>query len=416
MKRSRVFDSTMTGQGLGVRFHGSPLHLARNGRLLARRLAARTMNGVVAIGAATTRVGRPPPHPHSLFVLRNNDIGDLLVVTPLFECLRRRFPDASIVAGVGSWSREVLAHNPHLSEVVDVDAPWFNRTAERWPATLRRFAYLVSTTARRLEGYHFDAGIDVLGSAWGALLLIRAGVAYRLGVSGYAGGEPGFHAAVRFDPDEHVTRRALRQAALLGARDIDMPAERPQLFLTEEERARGNSFWRAPGDLGARPRLVLGPGAGVKARGWPHFEALAAMLPQLGRSSVAVLAGPREQALASTVAAACPTARAHCPPGLREAFAIVAACDMVVTNSSMLLHVAAAFAKPCVVLLGPSFTSAAQHQRQWGYPGLSHSCGSEAAVHRSIYEPLEALRAIASLLETHPELRALQSAPAARNA
>jgi ADP-heptose:LPS heptosyltransferase len=392
---SRPTDSSASGEVGGVRLRGGPLRLARGGRRIARQAAARAMNGVVALGAASSAARAAPRHPDSVFVLRNNDIGDLLVVTPLFECLRRRFPDARIVAGVSSWSREALAGNPHLSEAVDVDAPWFNREAERWPTTLRRIAFLGSPAALRLRSYHFDVGIDVLGSAWGALLMMRAGVSYRVGVSGYAGGEPGFHAAIPFDPDEHVTRRALRQAALLGAGDADMPAERPQLFLNEDERAQGQRFWREMDARGGAPRLVLGPGAGVQARRWPHFVALAAMLPRIGPSSVAVLAGPRERGLAGAVAAACPTARAHCPPGLREVFAIVAASDLVVTNSSMLLHVAAAFGKPSIVLLGPSFSSAEQHQRQWGYPGLSLSCGREPAIRDSIYEPAEALQAIA---------------------
>ena len=32
------------------------------------------------------------------------------------------------------------------------------------------------------------------------------------------------------------------------------------------------------------------------------------------------------------------------------------------------MHAAAAFRKPCVVLLGEHFADAAQHAAQWGYP------------------------------------------------
>ncbi len=65
--------------------------------------------------------------PKSIFVLRNNDIGDLLAVTPLFEALRRRFPAARLTAGVGDWNRDVLANNPYVTDVLPVNAPWNNK-------------------------------------------------------------------------------------------------------------------------------------------------------------------------------------------------------------------------------------------------------------------------------------------------
>ena len=72
------------------------------------------------------RAARAPDSPRSIFVLRNNDIGDLLVVTPLFEALRHRFPEAKIIAGIGSWNRDVLRDNPHVDEILPLNAPWHN--------------------------------------------------------------------------------------------------------------------------------------------------------------------------------------------------------------------------------------------------------------------------------------------------
>jgi hypothetical protein len=63
---------------------------------------------VALAGIWTCTEEQAPENPDSIFVLRNNDIGDLLVVTPLFEALRRRFPRVRIVAGIGDWNRPVL--------------------------------------------------------------------------------------------------------------------------------------------------------------------------------------------------------------------------------------------------------------------------------------------------------------------
>ena len=327
-----------------------------------------------AAAAHLPRVLRPPESPRGILVLRNNDIGDLLVITPLFEALKQRFPDTCVAAGVGSWSFDVLRHNPHVSEVVPVNAPWFNKYTGAAGAA-RRFSYLGSVEARALRLSHFDIGIDVLGSAWGSLLLLRAGIPYRLGVRGYAGGHSAAQACVEFDPDLHVGRAALRFAELLGA--TRLPPVRPQLFLAAEERRAGEEWWQ--GATGRR--IVLGPGGGVPARRWPIscYARLAAQLARDPSVDLAVVTGRGEDDLLAALLATAPEARHSTETlGLRQLFGLVAASDLVVCNSSMLLHVAAAFAKPVFVLLGETFPSAARHQLQWGYEGLSVSRGKEA--------------------------------------
>jgi ADP-heptose:LPS heptosyltransferase len=374
--------------------------LLRALRRTGNRIAAGVLEGSVRTAAALSpSLSERPREPKSIFVLRNNDLGDLLVVTPLFEALRRRFPEAWIAAGVGDWSRDVLAGNPHLSEVLPINAPWFNKyQKERGP--LGRFSYLRrSPEIRTLTERRFEVGIDVLGSAWGSYLLLRAGIPYRLGVRGYAGGHSAVQAAVGYAPGEHVGRSALRFAELLGA--TDLPPVRPQIFLSATERAQGERWWASAEVDGRRRRLVIAPGGGAPEKCWPaeSFAALAAGLSDVPDLSILVLGGPRESALTSRVAAASPRARTFSEaPDLREVFALLAACDFVVCNSSMPMHAAAAFGKRMAVLLGPSFHSASQHQAQWGYPGLSITLGRDRE-HRDICTYGEALAAIRPQLE-----------------
>jgi len=346
--------------------------LRRSGRRAGAAILERAVRRA-ALRAPTLL--QPPEEPRSIFVLRNNDLGDLLVVTPLFEALRWRFPEAWIVAGVGDWSRDVLLHNPWISEVVPVNAPWFNKYSASSGAVARWRYLRRSPEVRTLARRRFDVGIDILGSAWGSFLLLRAGIPWRLGVRGYAGGHSALQAAVDFDPIEQVGRSALRFAELLGA--TALPPVRPQIFLTREEAEEGERWWAAREDGRRRPRLVLGPGAGLPVKRWPLdrfatlLTALAAERPDL---AILVLAGPGEEDLVRPLVRLHPGAYAFArPPGLRANFSLVAAADLVVCHSSLLLHVAAAFSRPALALLGPSFPSAEQHQAQWGYPGLCQS-------------------------------------------
>jgi heptosyltransferase-2 len=366
--------------------------LGRRARQAAALPGRWALEGAVA-GMAWARrdSAAPPADPESIFVLRNNDLGDLLVVTPLFEALRRRFPRAAIVAGIGSWSLDVLRGNPHLTEALAVDAPWFNKyTAAR--GTLGRLRWIARSPAvADLARRRFAVGIDVLGSAWGSLLLLRAGIPWRMGVAGFAGGHRGVQQAIPFTPDEHVGRMALRFAERLGA--TELPEVRPQLFLTAEEREAGEALWG-----GSSPRrgfrLAVGPGGGHPERCWPP-ESFAALLRALRTApdlEIAVVGGPRERELAAGLAALVPGSRPLLDLGLRETFALIAAADGVICNSSLLLHVAAGFSRPTLALLGPAFPSAGRHQAQWGYPGTCWSLGREPGT-RGMATPEEALSA-----------------------
>jgi len=373
---------------------------------LVRRLVRSVRRGSTALGrvaldrvAATlgARIRKPPlAEPCSLFVLRNNDIGDLLVVTPLFEALRRRFPKARIVAGVGDWAADVLRHNPCIDEVLPTNAPWSNKYSGS-SGSARRLRYVfASPEATEIRARGFDLGIDVLGSSWGALLLARAGIPRRVAVGGYAGGERAAQATVAFDPHEHVARTALRLAELLGA--TELPAPRPQLYLTPAEVAQAEQWWRSRGNPGSR-RVVVGPGGGLPARCWPANR-YAELLALLARTpgELALIGGPAERGLIAELARAVPRAAYFDEPlSLRPTFALVATADLVICNSSMLMHAAAAFSKQTLVLLGEAFDSTSRHDAQWGYPATCRTIGKEIPQRLSLAAPEEALALVEQL-------------------
>ena len=194
-----------------------------------------------------------PEQPQSIFVLRNNDIGDLLAITPLFEALRWRFPAARITAGVGDWNRDVLANNPHVTDVLPVNAPWNNKFIKSQRISDQIGYVRHSAEVKALREQQFEVGIDILGSHVGALLLMQARIPYRLGVRGYRGGHSAMQQNVIFRDDQHVGRAALRFAELLGA--TDLPECRPQLFLTLAEEAIGEHSWDRRSD--SKPRRIV---------------------------------------------------------------------------------------------------------------------------------------------------------------
>jgi len=294
---------------------------------------------------------KPPIAPQKIFVLRNNDIGDLLVITPLFDALKRIFPDAGIFAGVGSWNAEVLLGNPHVYGIAMVNAPWHKHFVHS-QSVLSAFRYIFcSDEAKAIQRVGAEIGIDVLGSGFGSLLLMRARIPYRLGVRGYACGDSAAQSSIEYRPDEHVGRQALRFAELLGC--TDLPENRPQIFLKQPPRPNG--------------AVVIAPGAGLPEKAWPgdNFVELSALLRD---EEIIVIGSQNDMPLAERICSK--NGKSLDLTGkltLRESFAIIGGAKLVICNSSMAMHAAAAFRRPTVVLLGDRFPSAAQHHRQWGY-------------------------------------------------
>lgn len=305
--------------------------------------------------------------PRSILVLRNNDIGDLIVITPLFEALKRTFPTAKIVAGIGEWNRPVLERNPHVDEIVSVNAPWHNKMVSP-QGLLPALRYLCcSPEVSDLKRQQFSVGIDILGSQYGSLLFSRAGVAYRVGRRGFAGGHSGVDAFIDYDSSLHVGQEALKYAELLGAKDL--PSARPQLFLSDDERRWGEQQWQ-PRARGLK-RVILAPRAGIDPRSWPlegYFE-LAGKLAAHQQYEIVIVGGKREEPLREKFEATAPGMRnLTAQTGLRKDFALTAAADLIIANSSMITHVAAAFKKPAIVLLGPYYESAIELAKLWGHP------------------------------------------------
>lgn len=337
------------------------------------------------------RAGAPDPArtpPREILVLRSNDFGDLLTTTPIFEALRRRYPAARLVAGIGGWARPVLENNPFVDEVVELDVPWNNKVVadQSWPAVVR-FLTRSAQVTRLLGRGGFDVGIDVMGSHVGVLLLIRLGARFRVGVRGYRGGWSACQRHIMFSDRVHVARAALAQAELLGA--TDLPEARPQLFPTAAERDTARGIWATPGTAAASAaplRILVGCGGGLADKRWPP-EALGAALRLLaealraggGAAEILLVGGPQDRDLAARV-------MAHGGPGLRSVcgesplritFALAEQADLVLTNASMLLHVAAAFHRPTVVVVGGMHVDAAAHDLLWGYPPPYASIGPE---------------------------------------
>jgi len=326
-----------------------------------------------------------PAEPEKILVLRPTDLGDLLTSTPIFEALRKRFPGSRIIAGISSLAPPILANNPFIDEIIELNIPRDNHYSkdQSIKANVRFLLFSEQISNARARG-PYDLGIDVVGSAINVLTMMRIGVRYRIGIRDYHGGWSGVHRYTRFSRDVPVGQSALGLAALAGA--TEMPERLPQIFLTAAEEEAARSLWQATGSE-PKIRVLVGCGGGSPEKCYPAMrlgEALGRLSQWAAGIGLAVdillSGGTGDVERANQILQCLPNVFRSIVgvTPLRITFAVAAAADVVITNSSMLLHAAAAFRRPTLAILGGRNADAAAHDVKWGYSAPYRSIGPES--------------------------------------
>ena len=205
--------------------------------------------------------------------------------------------------------------------------------------------------AKALRAEAFDEAIVLPRSYKAALVPFLAGIPRRIGAVG----------EMRYGLITHAVRLPRNTGRTVDefvryAGDSEMvESERPQLTLDAEHGALLNRF----GISTARPKIALCPGAEYgPSKRWPaaHFAALAKKL--IARDiEVMVVGGPKDRELGHAISKDAASPLLHDVTGkttLLEAVDLLASAQVIVTNDSGLMHIAAALARPLVALYGSS--------------------------------------------------------------
>ena len=295
--------------------------------------------------AQPRRGGRPwPPgrdgRPYRVLFLRPDRIGDMIVSTGLLRAIARAHPAIRLDVLASPANAPVVRRDPHVAEVltVDVRRPW-------------RSIGLVP----RLRAARYDAVVDCMPTAPSVttlLLMLAVGARDRVGVAG-RGNDAALTIAV--PPRREAGHIIDHLASLAAAFDVDVEATdfSPALTLAPEELARADARWGAR-PAGGRPlRLLVNVSAGKAARRWPDasfVEVLRGVRTRYPDARVVLIGAPGERERAAAIADAAGVEPAT-TDALREALALVAAADVVLTPDTGLAHAACAFRKPTVDLL-----------------------------------------------------------------
>lgn len=288
-----------------------------------------------------------------ILVVRRDNIGDLVVTTPVFTALRRRFPGARIEALVNSYNAAVLDGHP------DVDVVHVYRKSKHSESRREALADWAERLAQwsRLRRSRFDAVILVSpGYHPRQIRQARAILPREIVAFCPPGVVPaGVTRAVPWE--ERPTLHHLRDTFnILSALGIEGDIPRPSIVASPVP--------RPPGDA---PRIGIHVSARRPLNRWPEarFAALLEALQSRGRYDLRLYWAPGaeddprhpgddEKAARLMAATRGRPVAAVRTTTLRALIDELAACDLVVCSDGGAMHIAAALGKPIVCFFGES--------------------------------------------------------------
>lgn len=288
-----------------------------------------------------------------IWVRAPNWLGDFVMATSAFRRLRLAFPAAHITAGMRPYLRPLLSGSDWFDAVVDTPRA----------RGLGDFMRAVGEMRRQ----RFDLAVVLPNSLATGLVPFCAGVPWRLG---YRQGRPlllnlGLTAPVRRrwwqrreGPRRWPEPMPAYYAALLDVLGLPAVDLRPQLAVPPADDAWVAAHLRSLGVADGTPLLLLVVGANFGAsKLWPpeRFGEVARVLQQRHRLRAVVLVGPGEVELGRQIARA---GEAICLDDpvlpLDKLKALVARGALMITGDTGPRHLAVAFDRPIVCLIGPT--------------------------------------------------------------
>jgi lipopolysaccharide heptosyltransferase II len=280
--------------------------------------------------------------------IRLDNVGDVLMTTPALRALKESGDRRELTLLTSSTGAPLRVHLPFVDAVWCYDAPWVKQSATDISCAAD------FDTISRLAAGGFDAAVIFTvysQSALPAALMCRlAGIPLRLAHSRENPYQLLSHWVPETEPAmqvRHEVRRQLDLVRTIGAHTDD---ERLAFHVRDADRA-ALARW-LPSD--GTPLVVIHPGASAASRRWPveRFAMTADALRRGRAVTIAVTGSADESGLVEQVRAAAGGNALPLPGALSigELGALLEAADLLISNNSGPVHVAAALGTPVVDL------------------------------------------------------------------
>jgi heptosyltransferase-2 len=277
-----------------------------------------------------------------------NWVGDIVMATPLFACLRENFPDTRIYACIRKYARGIIEDSPWFDGIIacnDKEVRGFLQTIKEIKAIKPDMAILLPSSIRSF----LTAKLGGAGFIYGYKRNIR-----KFFMSG--GPEPvRANGGIKPVPMVYYYLEICRY---LGMKISETP--KPKLYISGQLREDGEINLQKYG-ISEKDRVVgLNPGASFgSSKCWPseNFARLAELIEGELHCKVILFVGPGEEEIAKAIVE---KSRAKIIDtasdilDLAQLKPVIKRCNLLVTNDTGPRHYAVALDVPVVVLMGPT--------------------------------------------------------------
>jgi len=277
-----------------------------------------------------------------ILVIRLSAIGDVLLTTPLVRILKKKFPQAEIDFLVKKSYRTLLSTNKNINMI--------------WSLSPEDGFYEMIRLSRKLREKRYDCVIDLQVNLRSIFFCFFSGAKRRI-----------IHRPQRFKrfllvhfrkniykEIEPVPLRFLNSVFSLGLKDDGLGLE-----LKVDERARQSIplLLQKAKNGGKRRIIVLAPGAGRATKRWfPERFAEVGSYFGKNRNQIVLVGGQKDLEVCRKVAQEMDPAPLNFAGklSLQQTAAVLKESDILITNDTGIMHIAAALEVKVVAIFGPT--------------------------------------------------------------
>jgi lipopolysaccharide heptosyltransferase I len=290
-----------------------------------------------------------------ILILKPSSLGDVIHALPVLRLLRLHYPASEIFWWIDSALAPLIAGDPDLTGIIRFERKRWAKP-QHWPEMLRSIG--------GMRAQQFDLVIDLQSLLRSAAFAWLARGKFLAGLDDPREGANGFYdlAVPRKDFHTHAVDWYL---SVLTA--LKIPVHKNFIWLPERKeiaddvkRKWPDAFVSNPQSAIRNPQLILlQPGARWENKRWPaeHFSALVhALEKNFPAARFAVLGGKDDATLGEKISAAAPEKVLNLcgQTSLPEMIEVVRRGDLLITNDTGPMHVAAALGQPLLALFGPT--------------------------------------------------------------
>jgi lipopolysaccharide heptosyltransferase II len=291
-----------------------------------------------------------------ILILKPSSLGDVIQALPVLRLLKLHFRDAEIFWWLDSSLAPLLEGDPDLAGIVRFERKRWGKP-QHWPEMLRSVQWL--------REQQFDLVIDLQCLLRSGAFAWLANGKFLVGLDEVREGARGFYdlAVPRKSFHTHAVDWYLSVLPPLGVpvhKNFNWLPERPEISAAVKQKwPEANLKLKTQNSKLISKLILLQPGARWKNKRWPaknFAELVRALAERFLAARFAILGNKGDQPLGEIILQAAPEKVLNLcgATSLPEMIELLRLGDLMVTNDTGPMHVAAALGKPLIALFGPT--------------------------------------------------------------